>query len=118
VKLCVHLPFSVYLGWITIATVANVTALLVRLGWRRFGLSEELWTVAVLAVATAITVAMLLRRNDVFYGLVVLWAFAGIAIKRLAVDPQPRTAVLLALAVGAAPIALVIVLRFRAWSRT
>jgi hypothetical protein len=118
VKVCVHLPFSVYLGWITIATVANVTALLVSVGWRRFGLSGELWTVVVLATAAAITIAMLLRRKDVFYGLVVLWAFAGIALKRLAVDPQPRTAVLLALAVGAAPIAVLVVLRFRTWLRT
>ena len=33
----VHLPFSVYLGWISVATIANVTALLVTLGWNRFG---------------------------------------------------------------------------------
>jgi len=117
-KLCVHLPFSVYLGWITIATVANAAALLVHAGWGRFGLSEEFWTVAVLIVATAITILMLLRRNDAFFALVVLWAFAGIAVKRLAVDAEPRVAILATLAAAAGVIALLIVMRFRAWLHT
>jgi hypothetical protein len=115
VKLAVHLPFSVYLGWITIATVANATALLVHVGWGRFGLSEEFWTVAVLIVATAITVAMLLRRNDLFYALVVLWAFAGIAIKRQAVDPEPRIALLTTLGASGVLLVLLAAFRLRAW---
>ncbi len=100
-----------------LATVANATALLVHLGWGRFGLSEEFWTVAVLIVAAAITIVMLLRRNDLFYALVVLWAFAGIAIKRLAVEPEPRVALLSTLGAAAAVIVLLIVVRFRAWLR-
>ena len=44
-KYMVHLPFSVYLGWISIATIANVTALLVNYKWQRFGLSESFWAI-------------------------------------------------------------------------
>ena len=78
----IHLPVSVYLGWITVATIANVTALLVHAGWNGFGLSPVFWTVAVTAAALAITIAMLLTRRDAAYALVVVWALVGIVIKR------------------------------------
>lgn len=80
----VHLPFSVYLGWITVATIANVTALLVDVDWNRFGLSEQFWAVAVIIVGIAIALSVLLRRQDIYYCLVVDWALLGILIKRLA----------------------------------
>ena len=79
----VHLPFSVYLGWITVATIANVTILLVNANWNRFGISEQFWAVAVIVVAIAITLSVLFRRQDIYYGLVVDWALVGILIKRL-----------------------------------
>jgi len=79
----VHLPFSVYLGWITVATIANVTILLVNANWNRFGLSEQFWAVAVIVVAIGITLSVLLRRQDIYYALVVDWALVGILIKRL-----------------------------------
>jgi len=81
-KLCVHVPFSVYLGWITIATIANVTAYLVSVHWDGFGISPVIWTVMVTGVGVLITVLMLVRRRDIAYSLVVLWAFLGIWIKR------------------------------------
>jgi hypothetical protein len=80
----VHLPFSVYLGWITIATIANVTALLVDINWNRFGLSEQFWAVVVIVVGIAITLSVLFSRQDIYYCLVVDWALLGILIKRLA----------------------------------
>jgi hypothetical protein len=80
----VHLPFSVYLGWITIATIANVTALLVDAGWNNFGLSGQFWGVLVIVVGIAITLIVLTTRRDIFYALVVDWALLGILLKRLA----------------------------------
>ena len=47
----VRVPFSVYLGWITVATVANATQLLYFLGWNGGALGPEVWTVIMLAVA-------------------------------------------------------------------
>jgi hypothetical protein len=118
VKLLVQLPFSVYLGWITVATIANATAVLVHAGWNRFGASEQFWTVAVLIVAAVITLVVLFTRNDLFYALVVLWAFLGILIKRLAVDSPPSRAIITTLAVGMALIAVALLIRIPRWLRT
>lgn len=81
-KLGVHLLFSVYLGWITVATIANVTAVLVSAHWNGFGISPEIWMIVVLMVASLITMLMLFLRKDIAYGLVVIWAALGIVIKR------------------------------------
>jgi hypothetical protein len=85
-KYLVHLPFSVYLGWITIATIANATALLVNLNWNRLGLSEPFWTIVVIIIGLALSLIVLFYRKDIFYSLVVDWALLGILIKRLTVD--------------------------------
>ncbi|MFZ2147148.1 MAG: hypothetical protein WAV28_08005 [Sedimentisphaerales bacterium] len=82
-KYFVHLPFSVYLGWITIATIANVTALLVNINWNAWGLGEQFWAVAVIIVGIAIALSVLFTRKDIFYCLVVDWALLGILLKRL-----------------------------------
>jgi hypothetical protein len=78
-----HLPFSVYLGWITIATIANVTALLVDINWNALGLGQQFWAVAVIIVGIVIALSMLFTRKDIFYCLVVDWAILGILLKRL-----------------------------------
>ena len=85
-KFLVHLPFSVYLGWITVATIANVTAFLVDINWRAFGLSEATWTALVIIVATLITLTVLRRREDIFYSFVVIWALIGIFVRRVSAD--------------------------------
>jgi hypothetical protein len=80
----VHLPFSIYLGWISVATIANITALLVAVGWPRWGLSEEFWTLTMMLVGTLLAVVMALGKRDIYYGLVIIWAYTGIIIKRIA----------------------------------
>jgi hypothetical protein len=82
-KYLVHLPFSVYLGWITIATIANATALLVNINWNAWGLAEQFWAVVVIIVGIAIALSVLLTRKDIFYCLVVDWALLGILLERL-----------------------------------
>lgn len=104
VKGFVHVPFSVYMGWITIATIANVTALLVDLGWNRFGLSEQFWTVLVIAVGIIIALAVLFFRNDIFYCLVVDWAIFGILMKRLGDKATPALFVVIIAIIGLAVI--------------
>jgi benzodiazapine receptor len=78
-KLAVHLPVSVYLGWITIASIANVAATLVSINWDGFGVSRETWATLILAVAVLITVLVIATRRDLGYGLVIIWAAMGIA---------------------------------------
>ena len=81
-RLAVQLPFSVYLGWITVASIANVAATLVSIGWDGFGISPEIWAILVVAVALIITMLMLFTRKDVAYSLVIIWALVGIGIKQ------------------------------------
>ncbi|MBN1486278.1 MAG: tryptophan-rich sensory protein [Anaerolineae bacterium] len=80
----VNIPFSIYLGWVTVATIANITSLLDYLNWNGWGISEEIWTVIMLVAATAIASLMSLTKGDIPYLLVVVWAFIGIAIKHTA----------------------------------
>jgi hypothetical protein len=110
-KVFVNIPFSVYLGWITIATIANVTALLVKIGWDRFGLSEQFWTVLVIAVGILITLAVLFIRNDIFYCLVVDWALIGILIKRLGDKNTPAQSVIITTIIGLAVITIGIIIQ-------
>jgi hypothetical protein len=88
----VRVPFSIYLGWITVATIANVTSLLDYLGWKGWGISPEAWTVIVLIVALGIASAVSLTRGDVAYLLVLIWAFAGIGVKHAATPPVATAA--------------------------
>jgi hypothetical protein len=81
-RLLVHLPFSIYLGWITVATVANVTSLLDYLNWGGWGIAPEVWGVIMLVAAGAIASAVSFTRGDIAYMLVIVWAFAGIGVKQ------------------------------------
>jgi translocator protein len=81
-KLCVHLPFSVYLGWITVASIANVAAALVSVGWNGFGVAAETWAILAMAAGLVVTLVVIAVRRDIAYSLVVVWALAGIAIKQ------------------------------------
>lgn len=92
-KLMVHVPISIYLGWITVATIANVTAVLVDSGVGELLLGQEMWTIAVIIVAALITILVLVRRSDLAYSLVIIWALLGIMLKRLAADPVYLTIV-------------------------
>ena len=85
-RLWVHLPFSVYLGWITVAPIANAVAALVSINWDGLGLGEVAWTVIVIAVAVVLTVVNTFTRGDVGYALVIVWALGGIAIKQMAIQ--------------------------------
>jgi benzodiazapine receptor len=78
-KITIHLPFSTYLGWITIASIANVAVTLVSLGWNGFGIDPEIWATLIVIIALIITVSVIITRKDIAYGLVIIWAFLGIA---------------------------------------
>ncbi len=91
-KWCIHVPFSIYLGWITVATIANVTAVLDFVRWSGWGLSPEAWAVIMLIAGAGIASAVSLTRADVAYALVIIWAFAGIAVKHAGVPPVATTA--------------------------
>jgi hypothetical protein len=78
----VHLPFSIYLGWITVATIANVTDVLDYAGWNGGGIPPEAWAMIMLAAGVILGFLMAFTRGDIAYGLVLIWAFVGIAVKQ------------------------------------
>lgn len=84
-KWSVDVPFSIYLGWITVATVANVTDLLYLVNWNGFGIAPQVWAVIMLVVAGFIGLLMTLYRKDSGYVFVLVWSFVGIAVKQSAV---------------------------------
>jgi hypothetical protein len=86
-KWLVSIPFSVYLGWITVATIANATALLKYLGWSGWGIDAQVWTILLLGAGVVISAMMSFNRKDIAYALVLVWAFTGIAVKWLGVYP-------------------------------
>lgn len=101
--------FSVYLGWITIATIANVTAVLVYAGFSNLWPGEQFWTVLVILVGVVITLLMLWRKRDNYYAFVVDWAILGIYLKRQSLPDVPAQAVIIACITGMAVISAAIV---------
>lgn len=88
----VDLPFSVYLGWITVATVANVTDWLYLVEWSGFGIAPQTWAVIMIAVASVLGLLMALTRRDAGYLSVLVWSFAGIAVKQVTAPMVVATA--------------------------
>ena len=107
-KLFCQVPFSVYLGWITVATIANVTAVLISLGTEPYTGSAVVWTVLVIAVATLIATLVLWTKGDVAYSLVIVWALVGIVVKRL--DPNYFLELTVATSAGIGAVVILIVL--------
>jgi len=83
----VHAPFSLYLGWISVATIANASAVLLDLGWDGMPLGSVAWTVVMVAAATALALLMAFRHRDLVYVSVIAWALAGILVKQAAIFP-------------------------------
>ena len=80
-KIFIRLPFSIYFGWIVMATIANVTTFLVSIEWNRFGLPEMFWTIVVLIVGLIIVGLTMFKNQNLGFGIVVIWAYIGILIK-------------------------------------
>lgn len=84
--------FSIYLGWITVATIANAAYVLFDAQWDGFGIADTTWTILLLVIAALVTSVMLLRHRDLAYTGVIIWALVGIVIKQSDVAPVAITA--------------------------
>jgi len=82
----VDIPFSIYLGWITVAAVANISDWLYLVEWNGFGISATVWAVIMIVVASVLGLLMTLTREDAAYLFVLVWSFIGIAVKQAAVS--------------------------------
>jgi hypothetical protein len=80
-KLFIRAPFSIYFGWITVATIANITVFLVSISWNGFGISDFVWTSAILLVGAVIGILRMRKDKDIAYGMVLVWAYSWILFK-------------------------------------
>jgi hypothetical protein len=101
----VAVPFSIYVGWITVATIADVAATLASLGFTGFGIDPAVIASAVLLVGLAIASVMVLRFRDPAYGLVIVWAYVGVVVKESTTPLVPFVAGASALVVAALVVA-------------
>ncbi len=85
-KLFIKAPFSVYFGWITVATIANITVFLVSVNWNGFGISDLIWTSIILVIGALIGILRLTKDKNIAYGLVLIWAYLGILVKHTSVS--------------------------------
>jgi translocator protein len=73
-----QLPFSLYLGWITVATIANVASVAAHLGWDGFGIPGPAWSAIMMSVAVIVAGLLLWNRRNLAYAAVLVWALFGI----------------------------------------
>ena len=115
-KWTAHLVFGLYQGWITVALIANVTALLVGSGWKGgTALAESDWAIIMVEAGAAIAVAMVWRFNHLFHGVAVVWALYGIYLKRAAEVSSDSVFVAWAAVAGMALVGGFVVLNARKW---
>ncbi|EGL18856.1 hypothetical protein HMPREF9413_2603 [Paenibacillus sp. HGF7] len=98
----VQVPFSLYLGWICVASIVNVTVWLQDLGWNGWGIDSRMWAVILLTAAGVLAVAFSYGKKDVPFALVFVWAFIGIGVEQQADTWVRNAAWSLAAIVGAA----------------
>jgi hypothetical protein len=85
-KLFIWAPFSIYFGWITVASIANITVFLVNVGWNGFGVADFVWTSIILLVGALIGILRMNKDKNIAYGSVLVWAYSWILFKHLSVD--------------------------------
>jgi len=76
-----HFPISLYLGWISVATIANIAGALTVHEWGAWGIAPQTWAAVMIGVAGVLALTMLMRHKDYTYALVIIWALIGIALK-------------------------------------
>jgi hypothetical protein len=79
----IHIPISVYLGWITVATVVNVAIALYSLNWSGWGIAPSVWTVIMMGVSAILATVVTLQRHDIAFPLVIVWALVAIAVRQM-----------------------------------
>lgn len=108
-----HLPISIYLGWITVATVVNIASALYISEWNGWGIAPTVWTVTMMAISAAIASYIYVERHDTAYLLVIVWALIGIAIRQFGTP-----SILVAGAVMSIALLLLLAKEFRTSSET
>ncbi|MEO1094526.1 MAG: tryptophan-rich sensory protein [Cyanobacteria bacterium J06638_28] len=102
-----HYPFSIYLAWISVATIINVASALYVAGWSG-GLTDTVWTVVMIGVSAVVGMAVILTRRDIPFTLIYLWAYGAIAARHADIPAIQMSAL-------GAGLVLLIVLGLQRW---
>jgi len=73
--------FSMYAGWVTVASIVATSATLTSTGWKGEPLTESAWSVVMLCVALGLNAYIVITRSDCVWGFVLAWASAWIAVE-------------------------------------
>lgn len=85
-KWLIHVPFSIYLGWITAATITNAAYVLTDAGWGGFGIDAQTWALIMLTITGVLAGYIVYTRRDIAFGLVVIWAVTSIAVRHTNIE--------------------------------
>jgi len=103
-RLLVQAPFSLYLGWITVATIANIASVSAYLGFDGFGIAGPVWSAIMMSAAVVIAGILLFNRRNLAYAAVLIWALFGIRAA------YPTTPIISTTAIVAAILILILAL--------
>ncbi len=94
-KVCNQFPLSIYLGWICIAAITNISSYLSSQQWTGFGLPATQWAVIMISIAVFLSTVMILIRRNIYFALVIAWGLYGIVVKRDRIDPDLYASVII-----------------------
>jgi hypothetical protein len=106
-----QVPISIYLGWITVATILNIANALYSINWNGWGIDPIGWTVIMMVVSAAIAAVVMSQRRDAVFTLVIVWALVSIAVRQFTVPAIVTTGVLSSIAL----VLLVVWLELKPW---
>ena len=87
-KVCNQFPLSIYLGWISIAVITNISSYLSSQQWTGLGLPATQWAIIMISIAVFLATVMILIRRNIYFALVIAWGLYGIVVKRDNIDPD------------------------------
>jgi hypothetical protein len=113
-KIFTQFPLSIYFGWLTIATIANISVFLIATGWDGFGFnySPIEWTRIMIGVSVFLTILVVFTRRNIFFGLVIIWALYGIVLKRQSINANTYSSVIETAWIGLAIVAISCIIQF------
>lgn len=110
-KFFTQVPLSIYLGWISVATAANLAAWFDFIGLNEGTISETLWAQIIIGVLVLLAIIVIVARKNIFYGLVNMWALYGIAVKTRTTDAEEYSILIQTAWIGIAVLGFMVVVQ-------
>jgi len=112
------IPFSFYLGWISISALANLNVLFIDLDLNFFGFKEEYWTSSLIILGIFGTLLALYLNKDIWFTMILIWAFYGVYSKNILLAPTGNWVTLSTLVAIYVLMTVGLIVGFRSWKST